>query len=68
MRTLATLQEPDAGTIRFRAMYTLREHIGAQQVNLALRRYLQKYGGGGVPPSPSEPKTKPQRPRLLSPT
>jgi ABC-2 type transport system permease protein len=35
------------------ALYTLREHIGAEQVNLALRRYLAKFGGGGVPPFPT---------------
>ena len=35
------------------AMYTLREHIGAERVNLALRRYLAKFGGGGVPPFPT---------------
>ncbi|HSJ09000.1 MAG TPA: hypothetical protein VK928_03780, partial [Longimicrobiales bacterium] len=37
------------------AMYTLREHIGAERVNLALRRFLAKFGrgGGGVPPFPT---------------
>lgn len=35
------------------AMYTLREHIGAEQVNLALRRFLAKFGGGGEPPFPT---------------
>ena len=34
-------------------MYTLREHIGAERVNLALRRFLAKFGGGGVPPYPT---------------
>jgi hypothetical protein len=28
------------------AMYTLREHIGEQAVNTALRRYLEQYRGG----------------------
>jgi ABC-2 type transport system permease protein len=31
------------------ALYTLREHIGAEAVNGALRRLLQKYGGSGPP-------------------
>jgi hypothetical protein len=35
------------------AMHTLREHIGAEDVNRALRRYLAKFGGGGVPPFPT---------------
>ena len=35
------------------AMYTLREHIGAERVNLALRRFREKFGGGGVPPFPT---------------
>jgi hypothetical protein len=35
------------------AMYSLREHIGADRVNHALRRYLAKFGGGGVPPFPT---------------
>jgi ABC-type transport system involved in multi-copper enzyme maturation permease subunit len=33
------------------AMYTLREHIGAERVNTALRRYLEKHRAG-VPPFP----------------
>jgi hypothetical protein len=35
------------------AMYTLREHIGADNVNRALRSYREKFGGGGVPPFPT---------------
>ena len=35
------------------AMYTLREHIGEERVNLALRRYLARFGGGGMPPFPT---------------
>lgn len=31
------------------AMYTLREHIGAEAVNGALRRFLEKYRGSGPP-------------------
>lgn len=31
------------------AMYTLREHIGAEPVNAALRRFLDKYGRSGPP-------------------
>jgi hypothetical protein len=31
------------------ALYTLREHIGAEAVNGALRRFLEKYGGSGPP-------------------
>jgi ABC-2 type transport system permease protein len=31
------------------AMYTLREHIGAETVNGALRRFLEKYRGSGPP-------------------
>jgi ABC-type transport system involved in multi-copper enzyme maturation permease subunit len=31
------------------AMYTLREHIGAEAINGALRRFLAKYGGSGPP-------------------
>lgn len=31
------------------AMYTLREHIGTEAVNGALRRFLEKYGGSGPP-------------------
>ena len=31
------------------ALYTLREHIGAERVNAALRRFLEKYGGSGPP-------------------
>jgi hypothetical protein len=31
------------------AMYTLREHIGAEAVNRALRRFLEKYRGSGPP-------------------
>lgn len=31
------------------AMYTLREHIGAEPVNTALRRFLAKYGRSGPP-------------------
>jgi ABC-type transport system involved in multi-copper enzyme maturation permease subunit len=31
------------------ALYTLREHIGAQAVNGALRRFLEKYRGSGPP-------------------
>jgi len=31
------------------AMYTLREHIGAEAVNDALRRFLEKYRGSGPP-------------------
>jgi ABC-2 type transport system permease protein len=31
------------------AMYTLREHIGADAVNGALRRFLEKYRGSGPP-------------------
>jgi ABC-2 type transport system permease protein len=31
------------------AMYTLREHIGAEAVNGALRRFLAKYRGSGPP-------------------
>jgi ABC-2 type transport system permease protein len=34
------------------AMYALREHIGEQAVNTALRRYLQKHRAG-VPPFPT---------------
>jgi hypothetical protein len=30
-------------------MYTLREHIGAEAVNGALRRFLEKYRGSGPP-------------------
>jgi hypothetical protein len=33
-------------------MYTLRSHIGEQAVNMALRRYLEKYRDAG-PPYPS---------------
>lgn len=31
------------------ALYTLREHIGAEAVNGALRRFLEKYRGSGPP-------------------
>lgn len=31
------------------ALYTLREHIGAEAVNTALRRFLEKYGRSGPP-------------------
>jgi ABC-type transport system involved in multi-copper enzyme maturation permease subunit len=31
------------------ALYTLREHIGAEAVNVALRRFLEKYRGSGPP-------------------
>ncbi len=31
------------------ALYTLREHIGAEAVNGALRRFLEKYGRSGPP-------------------
>ena len=31
------------------ALYTLREQIGAEAVNLALRRFLEKYRGSGPP-------------------
>lgn len=31
------------------ALYTLREHIGAEAVNGALRRFLEKYATGGPP-------------------
>jgi hypothetical protein len=31
------------------ALYLLRDHIGAHAVNTALRRYLEKYGGGRRP-------------------
>jgi hypothetical protein len=31
------------------AMYTLREHIGAEAVNTALRRYLEKFRDAGPP-------------------
>lgn len=31
------------------AMYTLREHIGVEPVNAALRRFLEKYRGSGPP-------------------
>ena len=31
------------------ALYTLREHIGAEAVNGALRRFLETYGRGGPP-------------------
>ena len=31
------------------ALYTLREHIGDQAMNTALRRFLAKYGGSGPP-------------------
>lgn len=31
------------------ALYTLREHLGAETVNGALRRFLEKYGRGGPP-------------------
>jgi hypothetical protein len=31
------------------ALYTLREHIGEEAVNAALKRYLEKYRGGGPP-------------------
>ena len=31
------------------AMYTLREHIGTEAVNVALRRFLAKYGQSGPP-------------------
>jgi aminopeptidase N len=31
------------------ALYTLREHIGADAVNSALRRFLEKYRGSGPP-------------------
>lgn len=34
------------------AMYTLREHVGEQAVNTALRRYLRKHRAG-VPPYPT---------------
>jgi ABC-2 type transport system permease protein len=34
------------------AMYTLREHIGAERVNLALRRFLEKHRGT-APPFPT---------------
>jgi ABC-2 type transport system permease protein len=34
------------------AMYTLREHIGAERVNTALRRFLEK-NRAGVPPFPT---------------
>jgi ABC-2 type transport system permease protein len=31
------------------ALYTLREHIGAEAVNAALQRFLEKYGRKGAP-------------------
>jgi ABC-type transport system involved in multi-copper enzyme maturation permease subunit len=31
------------------ALYTLREHIGGEAVNVALRRFLEKYRGSGPP-------------------
>ena len=31
------------------ALYTLRDHIGAEAVNAALRRFLEKYGRSGPP-------------------
>ncbi len=36
------------------AMYTLREHVGEERVNAALRRYLARYRDAG-PPFPSSP-------------
>ena len=52
-REVPLLQVTDQSYIAYRkgaiAMYTLRDHIGDEAVNTALRRYLDKYGNGGPP-------------------
>ena len=55
-REVALLDVEDQPYINYRkgaiAMYTLREHIGAERVNAALRRYLDA-NRAGVPPYPT---------------
>ena len=55
-REVPLLEIEDQPWIAYRkgavAMYLLREHIGADQVNSALRRYLEKYRDG-KPPFPT---------------
>ena len=52
-RESSVLEVEDAPYIAYRkgaiALYTLREHIGAERVNTALRRYLERFGDGGPP-------------------
>ena len=55
-REVPLLEVTDQPYIAYRkgaiALYTLREQIGEQRVNTALRRYLAKFGGG-APPYPT---------------
>jgi hypothetical protein len=52
-RDVPLLEVGDEGHVSYGkgavAMYTLREHIGAEAVNSALRRFLDKYRGSGPP-------------------
>jgi ABC-type transport system involved in multi-copper enzyme maturation permease subunit len=52
-REVPVLEVEDQPYIAYRkgaiAMYTLREHIGEELVNTALRRYLEKYRDAGPP-------------------